>query len=720
MWRPRLNFIKIHYAWIVFCSLLAFPVLYPYGNLAAEDAIFFGCSSSTESGLNTVDVNNLKLYQQIFLYIIPVITNLMFINAMVVPVRLYWFRLHLKEAGLERTLRTSSARDVETLIPGPRLPESEAARDAKPTSSSPNKVPEDAAEEPPSAPSGPSAQLERTTTITFEENVVKARREKRPRADGSTLRNPSPRGSDNGQSITPIDTAVSRDDDDPDVVKPVSRTRSATAEGPILQAARSIEKATASLFVLGSIHSSSAGMRRRHTGEQRPPTRPCSRSQSQRRGLEGSSSSLPPISRSATIGRNSRFSHLTEEDREVLGGVEYRALKMLLKFVVGYFVGLHLFGVICLLPWIMYAPPKYTDWLAQKGVGRAWWAIYSAQTMANNLGFTLTPDSMAYFRDATWPMLVMTFLAFAGNTCYPVFLRLCIWTTSHLVPRRSRAHESLCFLLDHPRRCYTLLFPSRPTWYLFAVVSILNFTDVLLIIVLDLDNPAVNDLPPGPRILSALFQAASARHTGTSTINLAAISPAVQFSLLAMMYIAVFPIAISVRASNTYEERALVLWEPDNEDPPDDSVDGVSYVMAHVRNQLSFDLWYIFVGTFLVCVAEAKRIADLEEPAFSVFAVLFEVTSAYGNVGLSLGGPEGTTSMSGHYTIPAKLVVCLMMIRGRHRGLPNALDRAIVLPSRGTEDGYETEVERADRAKLRGLADMTRATVPLVKAKTMS
>jgi len=48
-------------------------------------------------------------------------------------------------------------------------------------------------------------------------------------------------------------------------------------------------------------------------------------------------------------------------------------------------------------------------------------AFYSAQTMVDNLGFTLTPDSMISFRDAEWPMFIMSFLAFAGNTLYPVF-----------------------------------------------------------------------------------------------------------------------------------------------------------------------------------------------------------------------------------------------------------------------------------------------------------
>lgn len=215
--------------------------------------------------------------------------------------------------------------------------------------------------------------------------------------------------------------------------------------------------------------------------------------------------------------------------------------------------------------------------------------------MVNNLGFTLTPDSMITFRDAAWPMLVMTFLAFAGNTCYPVLLRLTIYMLSRIVPARLSVKEALDFLLDHRRRCYTLLFPSRPIWVLFMIVVALSFIDVLFIVVLDLDNPAVNDLAMGPRVLSALFQAASARHTGTATINLANIHPAVQFSLLVMMYISIVPIAISIRASNTYEERALGVYEM--QQAPDET-NASSYILMHVRNQLSFDLWYIFLGTF--------------------------------------------------------------------------------------------------------------------------
>lgn len=82
---------------------------------------------------------------------------------------------------------------------------------------------------------------------------------------------------------------------------------------------------------------------------------------------------LPNISSQATIGRNSQFHNLTTEDRERIGGIEYRSLKLLLKIVTGYFFGLHLFGAICLIPWILHADPKYRDYLKECGQGSVWW-----------------------------------------------------------------------------------------------------------------------------------------------------------------------------------------------------------------------------------------------------------------------------------------------------------------------------------------------------------
>lgn len=274
-------------------------------------------------------------------------------------------------------------------------------------------------------------------------------------------------------------------------------------------------------------------------------------------------------------------------------------------------------------------------------------------------------------------MLLMTFLAFAGYNFHPILLRGIISTAHKVGPVHMR--DSLKFLLDHPRRCYTLLFPHNATWVLFGILVVLNLADVLLIILLDLDNEEVRSLPPGPRILAALFQAASARHTGTSTFDLADVNPAVQFSLVTMMYIAVFPIAMIVRSSNTYEERTLGIYQPDPE--PNDAQGPLAYLTRHARNQLGFDLWYIFFGAFCICIAESGKIVDRTNLAFSEFSILFECTSAYGNVGLSLGTRDTNTSLSGDFSVFSKLVICAMMWRGRHRGLPYDLDYAVMLPS---------------------------------------
>ncbi|GIK03030.1 hypothetical protein Aspvir_007096 [Aspergillus viridinutans] len=593
-----------------------------------------------------VDVKELKTYQQLFLYFVPIVANAGFINFIVVVVRLHWFEKHLK--NLAPTLLQS---------------ESSHAKDAEARPAKFN------ADGPPEANTG---QLHSSTVFDNQLKLAKEydcivtdndnngdnnstkHRQISFAEDSKTLHIPSPRERDRGHAITEIDDHDHfKRAEDEDHQTDIARHRTLVSGIPL-------KRVASSMFVLGSY-----------------PSRSQER-QSRRTIPLAKDPQLPRLSSQASLGRNSTFYNLTSEDREALGGIEYRSLRLLLKITLGYFVGLHVFGVICLVPWIQHADPKYRDYLKECGQGNVWWALYTSQTMVDNLGFTLTPDSMVSFRDAAFPMFVMSFLAYAGHTMYPCFLRLIIWIVFRCAPEHSSLKEPLSFLLNYPRRCYTLLFRSRPTWVLFGILFALNFVDVLLIVLLDLHNPAVNTLSGGQRVLAAIFQAASARHTGTSSFSLAEVNPAVQFSLLVMMYISIFPIAISIRASNTYEERALGLY-PSDQDELDES-NGINYVLTHMRNQLSFDLWYIFLGIFCICATEARRIMDPSEPAFSVFAIFFEVVSAYGNVGLSLGYPNVTTSFCGQFSVFSKIVICAMMIRGRHRGLPVQLDRAILLP----------------------------------------
>ncbi|KAM7196046.1 Low-affinity potassium transport protein [Naviculisporaceae sp. PSN 640] len=383
----------------------------------------------------------------------------------------------------------------------------------------------------------------------------------------------------------------------------------------------------------------------------------------------------PYLSWEPTLGRNSAFPDLTEEQREELGGIEYRALKTLFIIISFYFVGFSIFGLVCLLPWILTVD-YYGAIVDAVHQSRVWWGFFTANSAFVDLGFTLTPDSMNSFNTAVFPLLVMIFLIIIGNTGFPVMLRFIIWCMSLVVPKTGGLYEEVRFLLDHPRRCFTLLFPSGATWWLFWLLIILNGLDVMFFIVLDLGSGPVVDLPAGIKILNGMFEAASTRTAGFSCINLALLHPGVQVSYMIMMYISVFPIAISVRRTNVYEEKSLGVYNKNDLDEAGATSD-MSYVSAHLRRQLSFDLWYIFVGFFIVCISEGGKLMNNE---FSMFAVLFEIVSAYGTVGMSLGWSGGNESLCSQFTVVGKLVLIGMMIRGRHRGLPHGLDRAILLP----------------------------------------
>ena len=160
--------------------------------------------------------------------------------------------------------------------------------------------------------------------------------------------------------------------------------------------------------------------------------------------------------------------------------------------------------MVVILPWILRTD-TWGSVVSDYGVNRTWWyvrrtpllasgherlltnhrGIFTPASLFNDLGFTLTPDSMVSFQKATVPLLLGTFLIIIGNTGFPCMLRLVIWLWSLCVPTDSGLWEELKFLLDHPRRCFTLLFPSRATWWLFWILVALNCFDLILFIALD-------------------------------------------------------------------------------------------------------------------------------------------------------------------------------------------------------------------------------------------
>ncbi|KAL7935959.1 cation transport domain-containing protein [Trichoderma chlorosporum] len=399
---------------------------------------------------------------------------------------------------------------------------------------------------------------------------------------------------------------------------------------------------------------------------------------------------MPYLSYTPTMGRNSNFLGLTLEQREELGGIEYRALRTLALVLIFYFFIFHVLGVICLLPYILHNQ-HYGNVLEADSIGKVWWAFWTSNMAFMDVGFTLTPDSMNSFATSEWVLMAMWFFIIIGNTGFPVMLRFMIWVFYKLTPRGTGLWEEFRFLLDHPRRCFTLLFPSNANWWLFWILILLNVIDLVFFIVLDLGAEPIAAFPLHNRVVIGLFQAASTRTAGFSAVSMSELHPAMPVLYMIMMYISVFPIAISIRRTNVYEEKSLGVYR-DRGDEDDTEASALDYVGTHLRRQLSFDLWYVFLGFFLLAITEGGKIVG---GRFDLFAVLFEIVSAYGTVGLSMGVPNVNASLCSQFSVPGKLIIVAMQIRGRHRGLPYGLDRAVILPSEARMKKEQEESEAA-------------------------
>ncbi|KAK6522649.1 hypothetical protein TWF281_002085 [Arthrobotrys megalospora] len=383
-------------------------------------------------------------------------------------------------------------------------------------------------------------------------------------------------------------------------------------------------------------------------------------------------------------------SDLDQEQRFHLGGLEYRAIYLLSWIVPAYFILFQLLSCISLGAWI--ATYKADVTLAN-GLNPWWVGAFNTVSAFNNSGMSLLDANMVAFQDSYFVIITMSFLILAGNTCFPIFLRLILWTLFKILPEDGYFHETkkaLGFLLRHPRRCFTHLFPPQHTWWLLAAVVFLNGTDWAAFEILNIGIPEIEKLPLAARVIDGLFQAFAIRSGGFYVVPIAATRISLQALYVIMMYIGVYPVVITIRRSNEYLNRSLGIYEGDDAEKGDDDTiyelrqdkikPVLSFFTSQLKAQLSNDLWFLILGIWIIVVIEAKRI-EADPQNFSFFNICFEAVSGYGTVGVSTGYPGVNYSFAGEFKPLSKIVMCLIMLRGRHRGLPVALDKAVQLPS---------------------------------------
>ncbi|CED82456.1 -domain-containing protein [Phaffia rhodozyma] len=426
------------------------------------------------------------------------------------------------------------------------------------------------------------------------------------------------------------------------------------------------------------------------------------------KGGGGVVKSVPYITFDAVVGRNSQFKDLSSDQLEELGGVEYRALKVLLWIIPCYYVGVQLLGWVIIWP---YVNSKFRDvfsdpTIQKQDVEIGWFSAFQVVSAFSNTGMSLVDTSMVPFQTGYIMIVYLIFLILAGNTAYVSIVYL------YELQKKTKSDEGPSTNMGI---VYTAYLPSsHDTLFLLMVIVLMTMTDWISFLVLDIGTPAIESIPVGTRIASAFLQSAAVRAAGFAIVPLSALAPAVKVLYTIMMYISVYPIAMSVRATNVYEERSLGLFGDEDQESLDEEsfvkVGGESrmagftrYVSFHARRQLAFDIWWLALALWLVCIIERGQINESSsESYFNIFSILFELVSAYGTVGLSLGLSFDNYSLSGGFKVLSKLVVCAVMIRGRHRGLPVAIDRAVMLPNEFAEEDAEVAEEERSRQSRRG------------------
>ncbi|KAL2882674.1 hypothetical protein SGCOL_001881 [Colletotrichum sp. CLE4] len=734
---PPLNFITIHYAYFILVCLITSVIFWgssdPAFSVSYTDSLFLVVSAMTEAGLNTVNLSQLTTWQQTLLFILLLLGSTIWVSIWTVLARKHVFEKRFDEIVRAERARKLS-RQGSTISPSlPRLP----------------------------------LDLPR---LQMALSFGRSQTAPPPLLDQSM--NATKTGDSEKGDVRP-------DDERADAAKAASIDRQPTLndapEGVGSQAPGHITFDEAPHpNVTDEVTSTGVSLYGNMNGTARPLRRPYN--------APAESTNFEIDARNflkhRSAGRHGQFHDLSSDERDHLGGCEYRALKVLAMLVPAYFFLWQVLACLALGAWMNNYMP---DTARANGINPWWLGIFNAVSAFNNSGMSLLDANMIPFQQAPYVLITMGLLILAGNTAYPLFLRLIIWSSLRLLNLATREDAfidlkaTLNFILKYPRRVYTNLFPSRPSWWLLFMLIWLNCVDWVAFEVLNIGNSVIEQIPTGYRVLNGLFQALAVRSGGFYVVPISSLFIGLQLLYVIMMYISVYPVVITMRHSNIYEERSLGIYSDDvgstseidpevgtpllpiGSRPPtlarttsigaasarpsvlarrlsrsgpvtdarhalkstfmsfhgvgvtppkgpglgqSGSKQGesrVSFISQQIRGQLAHDLWWLVLAVLIITIIETSKF--IKDPVtFSVFNIIFEVVSAYGMVGISVGLPTDAFSFCGAWHVGSKLVLCLVMLRGRHRGLPVALDHAVRLPGRQLHR-YEEEDHQIRRSR---------------------
>lgn len=296
--------------------------------------------------------------------------------------------------------------------------------------------------------------------------------------------------------------------------------------------------------------------------------------------------------------------------------------RSMLKSIFAFTFVLEACGAAALLP----------AFLSGHGVFRAiWLSVFHSVSAFCNAGFVLFSDNLASFRGRVDVNLAVITLIILGGLGFPVLNELRLAARSRLAGREVR--------------------PSLHLKLVLAATGVLILATFAFIFLYE-STRSMSAYSGRERFLASLFQAVTPRTAGFSTIDLNLLAPASILLIVLLMFVGASP-ASTGGGVKTTTAAVLVLYLRARL-AGRDSTDAFkrSLTATTVTNALTL----VALALAVIFLAWAGLL--LAQPALGMKEALFEVYSAFGTVGLSLG-------ITPRLTTAGKSIIILTMFVGR-------------------------------------------------------
>ncbi len=196
------------------------------------------------------------------------------------------------------------------------------------------------------------------------------------------------------------------------------------------------------------------------------------------------------------------------------------------------------------------------------------------------------------------------------------------------------------------------------TKFAITITAALIFLGTLIIFILEKNNPAtLGGLSLGNKFLTSYFQAVTARTAGFNTLNIGLLTNASLFFVIILMFIGASPGGtgggIKTTTFGTVINEVWVTLRGRRE---------VNIFKRRLDFEIirkSFAVFFLSMG-LVVLITMILLVIEKEE----LMRVLFEVTSAFGTVGLS-AAKTGSLSLSSTFSAAGKVLIIITMFVGR-------------------------------------------------------